>query len=250
MRGRYVLAARGRNFLPPWAMLRAMRSAARIEREGATPELRDAAGRVLIVRLGAPHDVLSWAVVNGGRRRASAVVWRQVDDDELQPGVDPAALLRRSIDAAGLDAAVGLLTARDVARFVEVDHGSARCVATVGLGNALAAGDPPGPMRPVGTINLLCRLAAPLTDEALIEACALAAEARTAAVLEAAVPSRVSGRPATGTGTDCIVIASPVGAAREAYVGKHTRLGADLGAAVRSAVARGCQDWLAELRRG
>jgi adenosylcobinamide amidohydrolase len=120
-------------------------------------------------------------------------------------------------------------------------------VATVGLGNALAAGDPPGPSRPVGTINLLARVSTPLAEEAMVEACALAAEARAAALLALEVPSRVSGRPASGTGTDCIVIASPAGEPRERWVGKHTRIGALLGAAVRDAVDRGARAWLAEL---
>ena len=217
------------------------------------PRLDEADGRVLTLRFGAAHEVLSWAIVNGGRRRAHGVLFRQVGDDELQPGVDPAELARRSLRAAGMDDAPALLTARDLARFVEVERRTgthwARCLATVGLGNALAAGDPPLPMRPVGTINLLCRLSTPLSDEALIEAIALAAEARTAAVLEAQVPSPVSGRPATGTGTDCIVVAAPVGANGEAYVGKHTALGALVGASVRAAVGRGVDEWLSELHR-
>ena len=70
-------------------------------------------------------------------------------------------------------------------------HGdcSARCVATVGLGNALCAGDPPVAGEPAGTINLLCHVSTPLSELALLEALALAAEARTLALLEARVPS-------------------------------------------------------------
>jgi len=237
-------------------ILRAVTTAAERARLDA-PRLLDAAGRVLVVRLDGEHDVVSWAVVNGGRRRARAIVWRQVADDELGLDVDPAALARRSLCALGLDDAPALLTARDVARFIDVrcDDGArwARCVATVGLGNALAAGDPPGLPRPVGTINIACVVSAPLAEEALVEACALAAEARTAALYEARVPSRVSGRIATGTGTDCIVIAAPVGeppASCDRWVGKHTALGALVGRSVREATARGVADWLAELRRG
>ena len=43
--------------------------------------------------------------------------------------------------------------------------------------------------------------------------------------------------------------AAPVGTPGEAYVGKHTALGALVGAAVREAVSRGVDEWLAELRR-
>jgi len=166
----------------------------------------------------------------------------------------PAALLRRALAEAKLPDAVGLLTARDVRSFDTAEAGDAElhacCVATVGLANALAAGDPPGNAAP-GTINLCVRVSTPLSEEALLEALALAAEARTAAMLEARLPSPLSGRPASGTGTDCIVVAAPVAppsAARLAYAGKHTRVGSRLGAAVRDAVARGIARWLEEAR--
>jgi adenosylcobinamide amidohydrolase len=205
----------------------------------------------LVVRFAAPHRVLSWAILNGGLRRSRGVVWREVA--AIAPDADPTAIACEALAAAGLPDGVALLTARTLSTFDDVwRHDGplwARCVATVGLSNALAAGDPPGPLRPVGTINLLCQVSQPLSDEALIEACALAAEARTAAVLEAAVPSRRTGRPATGTGTDCIVVAAPEGAAPDVYVGKHTALGALVGGAVREATARGCRRWLDELRR-
>jgi adenosylcobinamide amidohydrolase len=222
------------------------------------PRLTEGPPRLLVVPLGGPHDVLSWAIVNGGRRQASAVVWREVALTELGPDVDPTALLRDALADADLPAAVGLLTARDVRTYEEVaraDHdpltGRAlrvRCVTTVGLANALAVGDPPahraGPT--VGTINVLCQISTPLSEEALVEALALAAEARTAAMLDARVPSLVSGRMASGTGTDCIVVAAPAldRPGREAlppiaYAGKHTALGALIGETVREAVGRG-----------
>ncbi|QRK06635.1 adenosylcobinamide amidohydrolase [Archangium violaceum] len=219
----------------------------------ATPEVEapslEGGGRLLVVRFDRPHAVLSWAVINGGRRRARAVVWRQVRDDELVPGVDPVALLAASLGESS-EETVGLLTSRDVSTFDDVRLASgalsARCVATVGLGNALAAGDEPGPLRSVGTINLLCQLSRPLSEGALVEAVALAAEARTAALMEARVPSRRSLRAATGTGTDCIVVAAPEGPGGETYVGKHTRLGSLLGGAVREATSRGIRRWLEE----
>ena len=216
----------------------------------APPELRPHA-RLLVVPFARPHAVLSWASAGGGRTRARAVVWRQVTDAELPPEVDPEALLRASLTEGGLDSAVGLLTARDLATFEEValrdEAAQVRCVATVGLGNALAAGDSPGPLR-VGTINLLVQLATPLSEPALVETIALAAEARTAAVLEVRVPSRRSLRAATGTGTDCIVVAAPEAPGGARYAGKHTALGALVGAAVREATARGVRRWLEERR--
>lgn len=209
-------------------------------------------GRLLVARLGAPHAVLSSAIVNGGRRTANEVAWIEVRDDDLRPPVDPVHLARERLLAAGVPGAVGLLTSRGLTHHVVAERSAdgvqARCVATVGLGNALRAGDPPGPAPRAGTINLLCEVSAPLTEEALVEALSIAIEARTLAVLEAGVPSRRSILPATGTGTDCLVIAAPEGGAADAlvYAGKHTALGHVIGAAVHEAVARGVADWLAE----
>jgi adenosylcobinamide amidohydrolase len=211
--------------------------------------------RLLVVRLPGPHRTLSWAVCGGGLGRATAVAWRHVTNDELSPGVDPARLLSRALADAGLDGAVGMLTARDLSTFDcvtrQAGDQAARCVATVGMGNALSAGDPPGPFVP-GTINVLLQVALPLSDAALIELIALAAEARTAAVLEARLPSRRSARLATGTGTDCIVVAAPdAGGVGAPYAGKHTLVGALAGAATREAVTRGVRRWLAgEVARG
>lgn len=211
--------------------------------------------RFLVARLPGPHDVLSWAVVGGGRRRAQVVAWHQVVNRELGPDTDPRALLRGRLADAGIPHAVGLLTSASLAGYTDVerecDGVAVRCVATVGLGNALRAGDPPGigstiaAAARVGTINLLVRVSAPLAEEALAEALALAAEARALAVLEAGVRSLRSGLPATGTGTDCIVVAAPApsGGKRLAYAGKHTAVGHGVGAAVEEAVRTGIEAW-------
>ncbi len=206
-------------------------------------------GRLLVVPFAQPHRALSWAVSGGGFRRVRTVVWRQVGDAELARGIDPERLLAAAL--APFPDPIGLLTARDIHRFDDVTLGegnlTARCVATVGLGNALAIGDPPGPLRQVGTINLLCQLSRPLSDGALVEAISLATEARTAAMLAAHVPSRRSTGWATGTGTDCIIVATPEGVgAGERYAGKHTSLGALIGQSVGAAVSRGIARWQAE----
>ncbi len=202
------------------------------------------APRWLLVRFGRPHAVASWAIVGGGLRQARAVAWHQVSERDLGPPVDARRFLRERLAEVGLArGAVGLLTSRALETYADVtcEHGgvTARCVATVGLGNALRAGDPPGPTGRIGTINVLCRLSVSLSAEALLEALALATEARTLAVREANVPSRVSGAPASGTGTDCVVIAAPAGRAGARYAGKHTPLGHLIGAAVYQATVQG-----------
>lgn len=203
-------------------------------------------GEWLVAELGAPHRVASWAVVGGGLETAEVVAWRRVTNAELGVEADPAALLRGWLDGAGLGGAVGMLTAANLDTFEEarcVDGDVvAHAVVTAGLSNALRVGDPPGEPR-VGTINVLVVLSVPVTEAGLLEAMSIAVEARTVAVLEAAVRSTASTGIASGTGTDCVVVAAPVGGDAVAYAGKHTAVGALIGAAVLDATARGVAAW-------
>jgi adenosylcobinamide amidohydrolase len=215
---------------------------------GGWPSLLDD-GRLLVVRFPRVHRTLSWAVCGGGLGLTRAVAWRYVELGELSPSVDPAALLEASLKEHGLERAVGMMTARSLGTFdcvtKQADGVAARAVATVGLGNALAVGDPPGPMR-VGTINILVQLSHALDEGGLAEAIGVATEARTAAVLDGRVPSRRSQELASGTGTDCIVVAAPDIGEPLRWVGKHTTAGALVGGAVREAVTRGVRRWIAE----
>jgi len=208
--------------------------------------------RMLVVSFGAPVRACSWAIVGGGFAIAHRAVWIEVNDAELRPPVDPRALARERMRAQGIERdAIALLTSRRVATFEGCtlhDRELVVCaVATVGLGNALRVGDPAGVAGRIGTINLLVHVSAPLTDEGLLEACAIATEAKTAAVLEARITSRRTGLAATGTGTDCTVLACPAeGGCRESYAGKHTRTGALVGAAAHQVVREGVDRWLRE----
>jgi adenosylcobinamide amidohydrolase len=204
----------------------------------------------LVVRFPVDHVVMSWAIVNGGFHRTRLVAWHEVRNDELPRHVDPAALLRGRLARAGVLDAVGLLTSRRVDSFVEAsaEHQgvSAHVVATVGMGNALRVGDPPGEAPVAGTINILCRVSRPLSVPAALEAASLIAEARTLAVREARLPSRRTGRLATGTGTDCVALAWPARGTSESYAGKHTALGHVVGDAVERAVRQGVAAWVEE----
>ena len=201
------------------------------------------------IRFSAPQRVLSFAPYRGGYGEAQSVAIWQVTNAQLPLGVDPLALLAsymQSLDAGG----VGLLTSRsiDKVEFASAEHGGlrARAIVTAGLSNALRVGDSPGPLRTVGTINSVVQVSAPLSFEAAIEALSLVAEARTLAVLEANEPSRRSLLPATGTGTDCIVVCSPVAPTPELYAGKHTAIGHLLGSVALSALRAAVQGWSSE----
>jgi adenosylcobinamide amidohydrolase len=59
---------------------------------------------------------------------------------------------------------------------------------------------------------------------------------------------RPDGKPVTGTGTDCIVVAAPGTDGGEAFAGLHTDIGAAIGRAVYDAVLQGGMAWVSERR--
>lgn len=205
-------------------------------------------GRWLVVSFDSLHTCLSWAVWGGGRKTAQKIAWYQVGKEELAPPADPRDYLGKCLRERGLVDAVGMMTSASLEDYTKSSKNESglevNTVATVGLGNALRVGDPPGGNR-VGTVNLLCALSVPLTEEAQLEALSLAIEARTAAILDASILSTRSGLPATGTGTDCVVMACPLvqDAPPLQFAGKHTRVGSLIGSSVYEAVAAGAGRW-------
>ena len=212
--------------------------------------------RVLVVETLVPHACLSYAPHHGGDTVTSVVANHAVQSSELTLEVDALELLRaRQLAHVGRDG-VAMMTAcalqhAVVAEAREEDSlGPVRAVAvaTTGLSNLLRVGDAPGALAPVDTINVIAWLSRPLMLGARLEALTIATEARTLAVHAAGLPSRRSGGHATGTGTDCIALLTPLSmegaSAGSAYAGKHTAVGAVLGRAVHTAVAAGVASWV------
>ncbi|HEX3107374.1 MAG TPA: adenosylcobinamide amidohydrolase [Terriglobales bacterium] len=204
--------------------------------------------RWLEVDLCVPHSTLGWTLIGGGRSQARHIFWYQVSGTDLLPGIDARLFFEeRRKQWRGDTQGVGFLTGCSLSEFVEkrLDRNglSARCIATIGLRNALRIGDPPRTDTPSpGTINILLQVSRPLSECASLEALSLVAEARTSAVLDGHVPSIIGDTIATGTGTDCIVIASPLPSEDESevdYAGKHTELGHLIGSTVYGAVSQG-----------
>ncbi|MFD0858144.1 adenosylcobinamide amidohydrolase [Roseovarius aquimarinus] len=208
--------------------------------------------------LGTEMRVLSWAINRPGLVTARRILWREVRNADLPADLDVHRWLKDALESRGARDAVAFLTSRDIACHhvarAEVEGMRATAVATVGLSNAERIGtrmDRSG--QDWGTINIALRLepgqgamaGAGLSDAALIEALALAASARTAAVMEAGF-DLPTGR-ATGTGTDCIAVAAPAGTI--GYAGMHTALGEAAGRAVHEATARGAEEWMRTVRR-
>ncbi len=83
-----------------------------------------------------------------------------------------------------------------------------------------------------GTINLFIKTNICLSDTALVEAIAMANETKAKVLLEKKLPSPVSGRLATGTGTDSTAIICATGKPLTHYIGKHVIEGQMLARAV------------------
>lgn len=195
--------------------------------------------------LGVEMQVLSWAVNRPGFVRARHILWREVRDADLPPELDVEAWLEEELQQRGAVKAVALLTSRDIRFFTQgkatVGDVQAHAVTTVGFSNAERVGHRiDRANRDWGTINVALRLNRGLAEPALLEAMSIAVQARTAAVMDAqlALPPGI----ATGTGTDCVAIASPSGPAR--YAGLHTEIGEATGRAVYCAVLTGARQWI------
>jgi len=203
--------------------------------------------------LGGRMRVLSWAVNRPGIVTARQILWREVRNADLPEDLDVSEWFGAQLAARGAGEAVAFLTSRDVRAHVDrsarAGAARARAVATVGLSNAERVGtrlDRSG--HDWGTINIAVVIDAAqggLSEGALIEAMSIAAQARTAAVIEAG-PDLPTGR-ATGTGTDCIAVAAPTGPMD--YAGLHTETGEAVGRAVYDAVLAGTRDWMTHVRR-
>jgi adenosylcobinamide hydrolase len=196
----------------------------------------------LVAEFGGELRCLSSAVLNGGFVGARAWLNLQVGHDYAR--TDPDAHLREAAVARGLDprTTIGMLTAADVRAGVLRERGLADAVATVGIGQPLAAaGQRPRPIPPrPGTINMLIVVHAALTDAALVTAVQTATEAKAQALADAGVRALNHPGHATGTATDAICVAAPAGG-RVAFAGPATPVGAAIALAVHSAVRSGAR---------
>lgn len=183
-----------------------------------------------------PFRALSSAVLNGGYCHASDFLNVRVAKHSPSPLEDPALTLQRISDQVQCSGVtVGMMTAASLTSLrvlCETISGETLAVlVTTGLDNARRAGDPAEhralEVVPTnrGTINLAVVTSAQVADEALVEMVAVATEAKVAILHEMEIRSPISGRLATGTGTDAIAIFAGHGSQRARFAGKHTLLG-------------------------
>src|SRR3954451_1139812 len=147
--------------------------------------------RTLIVSLPVAYRVLSWAPLAGGLVEAQTILNHQVRTDEYpayEPDVYLQALARRlELTPPVVGLMTGVKMERLVRRLGQQAPFTVECFATVGLTNALAVGDPATYGESPGTINLILVVDRPLTAAALVEAAAIATEAKVRALYTAGV---------------------------------------------------------------
>lgn len=211
----------------------------------------------LIIDLKRLYRTISSAPRGGGIVRARSILNHQVPANPANSGrpapmrwSDPARHLGRL--AVGVKArrpVVGLMTAVPMKQLV-IDREQSgliwiQCFCTVGVTNAVRAGESPRPRgsdrKNVGTINIILITNATLTTAALVGAVQVATESKTGTLIENNVRSVARNASlATGTGTDAVVIASSLeGVHRLAYSGTHTVIGAMIGRVVSRCVRVG-----------
>ncbi|MGN7610708.1 adenosylcobinamide amidohydrolase [Magnetococcales bacterium HHB-1] len=209
-----------------------------------------------VVRFLEKYRLLSWSINRPGWVESDTVAWLQVQGSQLPLDVDPRLFLEDKLKMRGDPHAVGLMTARDISAWqqtlIDKKNYWARSFMTLDLGNGSHVGYPPlrrdDDFKP-GTINLLTVLSHPLSDAAMLEAVSMATQGRTAALMDLSCQPREAQQLVTGTGTDCIVIASPRASEKHKevdFVGLHTALGQALGLSVYRVTLKAGQQWMVE----
>ncbi len=215
-------------------------------------------GRTLVINLDGRKHVLSSAPQGGGLRLASYVLSHQVEatpsstGDRFRTFTDPARFLRKVAIRLGIRArTVGLMTAVPMTQLVTARAASdglwVECFATVGVTNAVRAGEWPSQCShrdragKSGTINLILITNGSLSLAAMVGVVQVATEAKTGVLRDHVVPSCRSGIAATGTGTDAVVIACRLRGEGPSHIysGTHTIMGALVGRVVADCVTRG-----------
>ena len=156
----------------------------------------------LIIESKSEMEVLSSAVFNGGRQKALYIINHKVPKTFDDP--KPALYLKNVIEKLGLP------------------HDST--IITAGLSNTATAGDDTV-VQNIGTINTIIIVNGLLNENAFVDAVITATEAKTVALDQLDIISKVSRKRATGTTTDSIVIACTQQGERYEYAGTATKIG-------------------------
>jgi adenosylcobinamide hydrolase len=215
--------------------------------------------KTLVIDLGGFKRVLSSASQGGGLQSARYILNHQVEAHPVSRAharskrlADPARYLRWLATTLGAgDKPIGLMTAVPMKQLVtsreRFGETWVECFATVGVTNAVRAGEWPerqirgNQVSGAGTINLMLITNACLSAAALVGAVQVVTESKTGVLRDHAVPSWTGESGATGTGTDVVVIACELRGQGpwHRYSGTHTIIGSMIGRVVSDCVRQG-----------
>ena len=198
-----------------------------------------------------PLRVLSSAPYNGGMINADHLLILKVRDnfDGTKGPFEPLTVTFKNYchQRKWPGVCVGMMTSAQMTSFRKARR-SARGVeisvlVTAGISNARRAGDQAEyrafdqvGIKP-GTINIIILTNAILTEAAQVEAVMVVTEAKTGVLQDLSVISPVSGKTATGTGTDAVAVVSGSASPEIRYCGKHTLFGELLASATMDALS-------------
>jgi len=183
--------------------------------------------------------VLSSAVLNGGIRKAKAIINHHVPKNFHYK--KPGEFLRKVAGRLNLpEPVVGLMTAADVRKAATITHRSREltvyALVTAGLSNPATAGDRPVNPAASGTINIILLVDGNLSEGCMVGVVKTATEAKAVALRELDVRSQYSGQLASGTTSDALAVAHTGRGALIEYAGTATKLGELVGRSVKLAV--------------
>jgi iron complex transport system ATP-binding protein len=193
----------------------------------------------LIISLPRPSSVISWAAVNGGLRTQAAhiILHRFTETLDCE---DSAKILRRAASRARIQGSfVGMITTADIRshsiktsdyqefRVWVLSTASCKTLSTVGQPGSTVEGR--ASALEAGAINLVMAVNYHFTHEAMLEAMAIATEAKVKVMHELGLRNHLA-MAATGADLDCVAIACGHDR-RYHFSGKHTKWGELIGKA-------------------
>ena len=194
--------------------------------------------------------VMSSAFAGGGPGRARTIA--NIHVPKNFPCADAETTVGTFVRRHGLPSPwVGLLTSawteKAQAAEVTADGIRALVVATVGLSNASAAGLTGRAGPTPGTINTVVVVDADPEPAAMVNLVMIVTEVKTAVLLDVGLKT-IDGHPATGTGTDAVVVAATARGPRCRFGGPISELGWVVARAAREALGTGVRRWLEDNR--
>lgn len=208
------------------------------------------------IQLSASRPVLSSAAHNGGLIDAEHLLILKVAENfsgskgPFEPLSETFRNYCRQQEWAGIT--MGMMTSARMTSFRNVRRSrqgvEISALITAGLSNARRAGDPAEHRtfdetgRTPGTINIIILTNAILSPAAQVEAVMIATEAKTAVLQNMGATSPVTGKTATGTGTDAVAVVSGFTTPKIVFCGKHTLFGEMLASATMEALSSSLGD--------